>query len=249
MTATETRPGGHSCEQYIDPMHWPSQCEVCRQWAHAALCPECVQRFAAPRPRCARCGLGLAAAAPVCGDCLPSPPAFLPTPFVHTVCAFDYQFPWDRLISRFKFQNQPELANALVTLLHSAVQRSDQALPQALLPVPLSPARLAQRGYNQAWELARRLGRLCGRPAWPTLLMRPLDSAHQVALKREQRQHNLRGAFVIDPAQRSPLQGQHVALVDDVMTTGATLHEAAAVLLQAGAARVDLWVLARTPKA
>ncbi len=229
-------------------MRWPSQCEICRQWTDAALCRDCVQRFAAARPRCARCGLGLAAAAPVCGDCVPSPPEFVQTPFVATVCAFDYQFPWDRLISRFKFQDQPELAAALAALLHQAVRCSDCPLPQALLPVPLSPARLAERGYNQAWELARRLGRLCHRPAWPTLLMRPLDSAHQVALKRDQRQHNLRGAFVVDAAQRSLLQGQHVALVDDVMTTGATLREAAAVLLQAGAARVDVWVLARTPK-
>ena len=229
-------------------MRWPSQCEICRQWGAAALCGTCVQRFAAPRPRCRCCGLALGVAAPTCGDCLPKPPAFTPSPVTRTLCALDYQFPWDGLISRFKFHGQPELASALATLLQRAIHSDGGPLPQALLPVPLSPARLAERGYNQAWELARRLGRGCQRPVWSTGLVRPLDSAHQVALNRDQRQHNLRGAFVLNPAWRSALQGRHVALVDDVLTTGATAHEAAGVLLQAGASQVDLWVLARTPK-
>ena len=188
--------------------------------------------------------MALAAAAPLCGDCVSDLPSF-----ASTVCAFDYQFPWDRLISRFKFQGQPELASALAKPLHAAVQRAAGSLPHALLPVPLSPARLQERGYNQAWELARRLGSWCNVPAWHTTLLRPLDSAHQVTSTRAQRQLNLRGAFVTHPDHRSRLQGQHLALVDDVFTTGATLREAATVLVQAGAAQVDVWVLARTPKA
>ena len=76
----------------------PSLCEVCRSWAGAALCPACVARFAAPRPRCARCGIGLGVAAPACGACLSEPP-----PFERTVCVADYGFPWDRLVADFKF--------------------------------------------------------------------------------------------------------------------------------------------------
>lgn len=211
------------------------------------MCSACLQRFAPAVPRCERCGLRLGAAANVCGACLRQPP-----PFTRTVCAVDYQFPWDGLITAFKFRSQPELALPLARCMAAAVQASAalqaQPLPQpqVLLPVPLAPARLAQRGYNQAWELARRLGPLLGVPAWANWLSRPVDTAHQIELGRQQRQRNLRAAFLAEPAQRARLRGLHVALVDDVMTTGATVGEAAAELLRAGASRVDVWVLART---
>ena len=99
---------------------------------------------------------------------------------------------------------------------------------------------------------ARRVRTCCCRcrlalPADPALLQRPLDGAHQAQLTREQRRRNLRGAFMVDPLRRAAIAGRHLALVDDVMTTGATLHEAARVLLRAGAASVTAWVLARTP--
>ena len=108
-------------------------------------------------------------------------------------------------------------------------------------------ARLSERGYNQAWELARRLGRSLGVAADPGLLWRPADQAHQADLNRAERQRNLRSAFMTDPRRRGELQGHRVALVDDVMTTGATAREAAAALLRGGAAAVDVWVVARTP--
>ena len=127
------------------------------------------------------------------------------------------------------------------------MQRAGWPLPQLVLPVPLSAARLAERGYNQAWELAKRAAAALGLAADATLLQRPLDSAHQATLDRRARQQNLRTAFMVDPRRRARLQGLRVALVDDVMTTGATAHEAALVLLRAGATAVDIWVLARTP--
>jgi ComF family protein len=224
----------------------PRQCEVCRRWGTAALCTACVGRHAAVRPRCARCGIGLGLATPRCGDCLRDSP-----PFTHTVCAADYGFPWDGLIGAFKFQARAELAGALAERLTAAVQHELQthALPRPdlVLPVPLSARRLAERGYDQAWELARRVARSLQLPAEARLLQRPVDTAQQSGLARAARQRNLRTAFMVDPARRSLLQGRRVALVDDVMTTGATVREASAVLLRAGAAAVDLWVLARTP--
>lgn len=223
----------------------PSLCEVCRRWGRARLCSACLQRFAPSVPRCSRCGLRLGASASQCGACMRQPP-----PYTRTVCAVDYQFPWDGLITAFKFRNQPELALPLARCMAAAVQAGaathPHPQPRALLPVPLAPARLAQRGYNQAWELARRLGPMLGLPAWSDLLSRPVDTAHQLELSRQQRQRNLRAAFLTEPAQRERLQGLHVALVDDVMTTGATVGEAAGELLRAGASRVDVWVLART---
>lgn len=224
----------------------PQQCEVCRRWGSAALCADCVSRYAAPRPRCACCGLALGLATPRCGDCLREKP-----PFTRTVCAADYGFPWDGLIGAFKFQRRPELAGLLAERLAAAVQHAMQteALPRPdlVLPVPLSPHRLAERGYDQAWELARLIARGLQLPAEARLLQRPIDTAQQSGLGRAERQRNLRTAFMADPARRALLQGRRVALVDDVMTTGATLREASAVLLRAGAAAVDLWVLARTP--
>lgn len=221
------------------------QCEVCRQWCDlGALCSDCLGRFAAPRPRCSRCGLRLGAAAAVCGACLADPP-----PFGRSVCAVDYDFPWDRLIAAFKFRGRVELAATLAMCMSAAVRSAASPVPDLIVPVPLSAARLAERGYNQAWELARRLAARTHVPADATLLQRPVDTAHQAELGRSERRHNLRTAFMADPRRRAALTGRHVALVDDVMTTGATAREAAAVLLRAGAAAVDVWVLARTPAA
>jgi ComF family protein len=184
--------------------------------------------------------MGLAAAA--CGHCLRETP-----PFEHTVCATDYGFPWDSLIADFKFNGREDLAGPLARLLNTAVCQAGHPAPHLVLPVPLSPPRLRERGYNQAWELARRTARLQGLRARPDVLLRPADTAHQAELSRAERQRNLAAAFMVDPRQRAAVQGRRVALVDDVMTTGATAREAAQTLLGAGAAAVDLWMLARTP--
>jgi ComF family protein len=180
--------------------------------------------------------------APACGACLREPP-----PFEHTVCATDYGFPWDSLIGDLKFNAREDLAGPLAQLLSRAVSAASGPPPDLVVPIPLSPQRLAERGYNQAWELARRTARLQGHTARHDVLLRPSDTAHQAELTRAARQRNLAGAFMVDPRQRSAVQGQRVALVDDVMTTGATAREAASTLLRAGAAAVDLWMLARTP--
>ena len=224
------------------PLRCPSQCEVCRQWGLSALCDDCIDAFARPVPRCARCGLGTGVAIDACGECLRTAP-----PYVHTVCVADYGFPWDRLIAANKFEARTELSAVLAQRLHQAVVAAPGPAAELVLPVPLSQERLAERGYNQAWELARRVARLAGLPARADVLLRPLDSAHQAALDRAERQRNLRRAFMVDPRQRAVLQGQRVALVDDVMTTGTTVREAATALMRAGAASVQVWVLARTP--
>jgi ComF family protein len=164
----------------------------------------------------------------------------------------DYVAPWDRLITAFKFHQQVELAGALSLAIERAVLASPSytesaGRPALLLPVPLSRERLRERGYNQAWELARRLGRRLSIRATPRLLQRSRDTAHQIGMTRQQREHNLRDAFWVERAGRAMLQGHHVALVDDVLTTGATAHAAALSLMRAGAASVDVWVIARTP--
>jgi ComF family protein len=168
-------------------------------------------------------------------------------PFARAIAAVDYAFPWSGLVAAFKFRAALDLAPALSGLLADAARHSDAPRPVRLLPVPLSAERLAERGMNQAWELARRVGAALGIDASGDVLRRLIDTPHLADLPREQRAARIRGAFGIDPARAGCLRGQSVALVDDVMTSGATAAEAARVLLAAGASEVQVWVVARTP--
>jgi len=186
--------------------------------------------------------LALALEAPACGECLREPP-----PFDRAVCAVDYVFPWDHLICEFKFRGQIELADPLAQRLSAAVRTRGVSTVDCVLPVPMTNQRLRERGYDQAWELARRVATGLRLPARADALVRTLDTVHQTTLGRTARQRNLRAAFFVPGPQRAALQGTRVALVDDVMTTGATLREASAALRRAGAAAVEVWVLARTP--
>jgi ComF family protein len=164
------------------------------------------------------------------------------------VAAADYAFPWDSLIIDFKFHQAVELAQPLAAMTTAAVRATGGAGGANLVvPVPLAAQRLAERGFNQAWELARRVARSFGLPADAMLLQRPIETAHQADLPRGARALNLRGAFMVDPLRRAQVAGRQVALVDDVLTTGATAREAALALLRAGAVSVQIWSVARTP--
>jgi ComF family protein len=188
------------------------------------------------------CGLLGAVHMQACAACLA-----YPSGLDARVVACDYAFPWDRLIVDFKFHVRVELAATLASRLIATIPERGGAQPELMLPMPVSPGRLADRGYNQAWELARRVARGMQCRSDAQLLERPTDGAHQAQWNLAQRLSNLRGTFIVNPARRARLRDRHVALVDDVMPTGATLREAAMALRRGGAARVDAWVLARTP--
>lgn len=248
--------------QYIEPMFrrehalatalpaaWPRTCGVCGRWCRQAWCHDCLGRFAPLRVRCPGCALPLAVNLSPglrCGTCLRQPPAW-----DQAVTVFDYGFPWDRTIAALKYGDQPELARPLADLLASAVRAMGEAPPVEpvdwVLPVPLAPSRLAQRGYNQAWELARHVAGRLGLPARADGLQRLDGEQHQVGASRGQRLQQLRHAFWVQPGQGPALAGAHVALVDDVVTTGATAEAATLALRSAGVASVQLWMLARTP--
>lgn len=169
------------------------------------------------------------------------------------VAAVDYAYPWDGLIARFKFRSEPGWAGPMAALLLQRPDAQDQLRAcDLVVPVPMTPARLASRGYNQAWELVKALRRAA--PAelhrantLADALVRLGDAPDQHSLTREQRLHNLQGAFVAHPLHVERLAGARVLLVDDVTTTGATLHSAAQALVQAGAGQVNALVFARTP--
>jgi ComF family protein len=219
-----------------------SLCAVCGGWGRGRVCDGCRAAHAAVWPRCPRCALRVASLQLLCLECRREPP-----PQAATVAALDYAFPWDRLIGAFKYHGAIDLAAPFAGLLADAVRRAQLEPAACVLPVPLGPRRLRERGYNQAWEIARRVARSFGLPARADGLERWLDGEHQVGHTRAERIAALRGAFGVDTGHASRWRGGTVALVDDVMTSGATAAEAARVLLAAGAAAVQVWVVARTP--
>lgn len=206
-------------------------CFLCRGAAAGLLCAAC--DAALPRlagPRCPRCALD-SPRGEVCGRCLSQPPHY-----DATVAALAYEFPADALVHSLKFRGELALAEHLGAILRECT--ADAAV-DSVIPVPLSADRLRSRGYNQAVEIARQVAR---RSVELDLCVRERDTPAQMDLPYAERRRNVRGAFRCTRA----LPGASVAVVDDVMTTGATLDEIAGVLKRAGAARVVNWVVART---
>lgn len=201
-------------------------------------------------PRCCLCGfegsppdLDLC---PYCRDDLPWEQVRLPS----LLSAFRFEPPVDDLIRRLKYSSAFEHARVLGELLAQAVRERGEPLPRLLVPVPLHHVRLAERGFNQAASIARFAGRSLGIPqAWHAM-RRVRDTPSQTALGIEQRHQNVRGAFAVTGkrALRQVLEAEHIAVVDDVTTTGSTLAELKCVLLAAGVRRVDLWAVARAPR-
>lgn len=232
------------------PWPLPQRCLLCSDWAHQALCAPCLGLYAGQqavhsRPRCPACGLRLATGLLRCASCERAS-----TSHGLVRVAVDYAHPWDRVLMQFKFGSRPDFAAAMALVMscHIKAQHGAAALgPTRLVPVPLSRERLAQRGYNQAWELARRLARQVGLQARADALMRCVHLPGQAEQGRAARLKRLQGVFQLSPAGRAWVAGQRVALVDDVYTTGATATEAARTLLAAGALQVQVWAFARTP--
>jgi ComF family protein len=217
----------------------PARCLACGEAALAGadLCPACAAALPWNDAACGRCALPLPMAAASCGPCLRHPP-----PLQAAHAAFRYAAPVDRLLPRFKFHRDLAAGRLLADAM--ALRFAALPRPDALLAVPLHQGRLRRRGYDQALELARPLARALGLPLLCGALVRHRATAPQSELDAAHRRRNLRGAFAVDRRVALP---DHVVLVDDVMTTGATLHAAAVALRRAGVARVDAWVCARVP--
>ncbi len=196
------------------------------------LCAACAAELPALAEHCPQCALPSPAGA-VCGSCLDRPPHY-----DRTLALWRYEFPCDRLVQALKYRARLALSGFFARSLAS------RPLPEVdlIVPMPLHPKRLAERGFNQALEIARGLARRLGRPIEPRGVLRVKDTPPQTRLPYEERAKNVRGAFLC----KLDLSGASVAVVDDVMTTGATLNELARALKRAGATRVENFVIART---
>ena len=221
-------------------------CLLCDEPAEAEMpiCVACETDLPWLGDHCVTCALPLAAAGLTCGECQLEPPAF-----EEVVVPWLYGFPVDSLITRFKHNAKWPFGHLLADVLGQYLQhRFDEGLPRpdVLLPVPLANKRLRQRGFNQAAMLARWLSESLDLPCEETVLRRVKDTDAQQSLGAKSRKRNLRNAFDLMPDAQ--VKNRHFALVDDVLTTGATAQALARLLMNAGAARVDVYCLARTPK-
>lgn len=220
----------------------PSRCLLCggAGTRERDLCPECLADLPVNTCCCARCALPLEQAAAQCGICLKREP-----PFDSAWAPFRYAHPLDLLEARFKFHRDLAAGRLLASLMIDAAhQQLTGPLPERLLCVPLHRDRLRERGYNQALELARPLARALHIPLDTSALVRTRSTSAQTGLDAKARRRNLHDAFASSADAGLP---GHVAILDDVMTTGTTLRECARVVRRAGVSRVDVWALARAP--
>ncbi len=229
--------------QYADWLRdrlFPPHCQLCgdRLVRHAGLCPPCMAELPWLVTGCIQCAQPLATpASPArCGRCQRRAPAF-----DETSALFHYRPPVDHLIKRLKFARELTVAPLLAGLLARRLSRRSEPLPGLLVPVPLHVSRLRERGFNQATELARDLGGQLRIPVAHRLCSRVRATAAQSRLPPVARGPNLRHAFALSGTPAHP----HLAIVDDVMTTGHTANELARVLKQGGAGCVEVWVIAR----
>jgi len=217
----------------------PARCLLCgtRGVHKAGLCEACASELPHNDRCCARCALPLESPSALCGRCIRRAP-----PWDSAWAPFRYAWPLDRLEARFKFGGDLAAGRVLAHAWCGSTAPSE--LPQAIVPVPLHRARLRSRGYNQSLELAKPLSKSMRIPLLREALQRMRDTAAQSELTAVQRRRNVRGAFLAHFDSDPP---QHLAILDDVFTTGATLAECARVLKRAGVKRVDVWALARAP--
>lgn len=232
---------------------YPARCPLCgaRNRDTTGLCSGCLAKLPRHDVACPRCASPAGDGRNPCGRCQRKPPAF------HAALApFFYRAPLDRLIVDLKFHHGLHLSRTLGRLLArelKAVMNASPALffsaggegsergPEVIVPIPLHPTRLRERGYNQALEIAREVGALLSLPVDFRSLVRTRATAAQTELPLAEREKNVRGAF----ACPHPLGWRHVVLLDDVMTTGATVNAAAQALIHAGVERVSVWAVAR----
>lgn len=198
-------------------------CAIDLPWYHEAQCPQCAINISLKHHQ-------------ICGTCLQTPPAF-----DQTIAMMRYAFPINALLQAYKYEHRLPLAHFFASLFIKEYQFTEKAI-DCLVPMPMHPKRLQERGFNQALEIARLLSRAYQIPLDFRACTRTKNTPPQASLALKQRINNMAGAF----ACNTDFTGRHIAIIDDVMTTGASMHALASVLKKAGAKTVECWVIART---
>lgn len=227
----------------------PSQCLLCaRTLEGTLLCSSC--QYDLPHVYghsvCRQCGIRNHSHSEFCGHCLHHPPAFS-----RSFIPFAYAFPLDGLIHKFKYRRHLTSGKLLSQLLadyliHHAREHDDLLMPDLIVPAPMHWLRRWQRGFNQAEIVGQYVANALELPLETNLIQRIHKTPAQKELTRTDRQRNLRKAFKIPEKKRSKIVGKHVAIIDDVVTTTATVRELSKLLVSAGAKDVQVWALART---
>lgn len=222
--------------------HWllPTFCTLCHSTTiYKAVCDACYQELPWQDGACDRCGLPLLEAQ-ICGQCLKTPPFY-----ENTICLFHYQTPIDKFILSLKFAEKLSYAKLLGELMAEklADYYQNHNKPDVIIPVPLHPQRLKERGYNQALEIARPVAKKLKILLEPTYCKRVVATLPQSSTHAKERKRNIKNAFKVN----GTLQAKHVAIIDDVITTGSTVNELSKVLKKADVKNIDVWCCARTP--
>ncbi len=223
----------HDCTLCGDKAQLGNLCRACNSdLPHQSTdrCPQCAARSLADA---------------TCGPCLRKPPAF-----DQTISAFDYDFPLDQMVQRLKYASDLSLtelfSNALIARLVAQQKNTTWVTPDLIVIAPLSLARIRERGFNQSAEIAKRVARATQLPLELQVLDKILDGLPQAQMPWKERQKNVRGAYAVNKKHTDRLKDKRIAIIDDVMTTGATLNEIANVLRKSGAKHLQAWVIART---
>ncbi|NVK22190.1 MAG: ComF family protein [Kangiellaceae bacterium] len=216
-----------------------TRCSFCELSSpKTGICNSCSSQLIRTGYYCQQCGNSLTCKQPLCGSCLKKPPDYQ-----RLIAAFDYHSPIDEAMSQMKFNRQLHLIKSLSYCLSQSVIMAykEEQLPQLILPIPLHRKRLQERGFNQSLLIAQQLQHRIGINIDAHSLTRIKNTPHQIGLKAVERRRNLKGAFqILDSLPK------HIALVDDVVTTGSTINEASKLCKKHGVERVDIWCLAKT---
>ncbi len=216
-------------------------CPVCRDICHTLICASCRQMLPSIQSQCFQCGLPLNMVdttqnALRCGQCIKSPPAY-----DLCISPYHYALPINQFIIQLKFQHKLHYAQVLADLLISKIEQHAEGLPDCIIPVPLHKQRLRQRGFNQALEIARPIAKRYAIKLDPYCCTRVISTTPQMGQNKKARQKNIHNAFKVSPN----FKHKHVAIVDDVMTTGHTVNELARILREQGTERIQIWSAAR----
>jgi ComF family protein len=220
----------------VKQLFFSGACFFCLTKTVDAWCRDCERDFINEKPRCPVCARH-SLHKDICGSCLIQQP-----PFSSAEVLFDYQYPADQLIKAFKFNNRPELASRFADVLAKKLTKKEVVLPDVIVPVPLHKNRQQERGYNQSLELAKQLGRQLGVKVSFSQCSRTINTDPQSTLPMKTRRKNVIGAFSLSKSKIP----EHIAIVDDVITTGSTVSELSRLFKKAGCQQIDIWAIART---